>query len=152
MRVFAETRKWMQKSAQTRAQKGAQNFSDQKLQTTRFETTRFGNSQNEHHQEIFARFRRRAEHSFGQDGFKHWAQRVFCPQHQPVICVRERARRVFFRRPYRVCQEIHWGFSSLDGPIRANRIADSRESPDSRESSRGSPELNPFFANRTSGG
>ena len=31
-----------------------------------------------------------------------------------------------------------WRFRTLDGPIRANRFADSRESPDSRESSRGS--------------
>ena len=39
-----------------------------------------------------------------------------------------------------------------DGPIRANRFADPRGSPDSRESLQGVPKLNPFFANRVSGG
>ena len=36
---------------------------------------------------------------------------------------------------------------NLDGPIRANRFADSRESSDSRESFQGS-RSEPFFANR----
>ena len=36
------------------------------------------------------------------------------------------------------------GLSALDGPIRANRFADSRESPDSRESCQGS-RTEPFF-------
>ena len=40
----------------------------------------------------------------------------------------------------------------LDGPIRTNRFADSRESPDSRESFQGSQTEPPFFANRASGG
>ena len=42
----------------------------------------------------------------------------------------------------------------INGPIRANRFADSRESPDSRTSIQGSrSELNPFFcANRASEG
>ena len=40
----------------------------------------------------------------------------------------------------------------LDGPIRANRFADSRASPDSRESIQGIPELNPFSANRANRG
>ena len=39
----------------------------------------------------------------------------------------------------------------LDGPIRANRFADLRESPDSRESFQGS-RAEPLFANRASGG
>ena len=41
--------------------------------------------------------------------------------------------------------------SNLDGPIRANQFADSRESPDSRESFQGS-RTEPLFANRASGG
>ena len=44
------------------------------------------------------------------------------------------------------------GFRALDGPIRANRFADSRESPDSREWFQGSRPEPPFFANRASGG
>ena len=40
----------------------------------------------------------------------------------------------------------------LDGPICANLFADSRESPDSRESVQGSRTEPPFFANRASGG
>ena len=35
--------------------------------------------------------------------------------------------------------------SSLDGPIRANRFADSRESPDSRESVQSSRIVEPLF-------
>ena len=37
---------------------------------------------------------------------------------------------------------------TLDGPILANRFADSRESPDSRESFQGSRTEPLFFANR----
>ena len=39
----------------------------------------------------------------------------------------------------------------LDGPIRANRFADSRETSDSRESFHGF-QTEPLFANRASGG
>ena len=50
------------------------------------------------------------------------------------------------------CQ-VSW---NLDGPIRANRFADSRGSLDSRESFQGSPtepsRTEPFFANHASGG
>ena len=42
-------------------------------------------------------------------------------------------------------------FLDIDGPIRANRFTDSRESLDSRESFQ-VPELNPFVANSASGG
>ena len=41
--------------------------------------------------------------------------------------------------------------SSLDGPIRANRFADSRESPDSRESCQG-PRTEPLFCESHFGG
>ena len=41
---------------------------------------------------------------------------------------------------------------SLDGPIRANRFADSRESPDSRESFQGSRTEPPFCKLRFGGG
>ena len=44
------------------------------------------------------------------------------------------------------------GIRCVDGPIRANRFADSRESPDSRESLQGSRTEPLFFANRASGG
>ena len=43
-------------------------------------------------------------------------------------------------------------FLNLDGPICANRFANSRESPDSRESFQGSQTEPLFFANRASGG
>ena len=39
----------------------------------------------------------------------------------------------------------------LDGPIRVNRFADSRESPDSHEWFSGFPNRTPFLANRASG-
>ena len=44
-----------------------------------------------------------------------------------------------------------WNAGSLDGPIRANRFADSRESPDSRESFQGS-RTEPLFCESRFGG
>ena len=52
---------------------------------------------------------------------------------------------VFFLHIY---QDIVW---TLDGPIRANRFADSRESPDSRESFQG-PRTEPLFCESRFGG
>ena len=50
-----------------------------------------------------------------------------------------------------LCVHCLSGWSPLDDPIRANRFADSRESPDSRESFQGSRTEPLFFANRASG-
>ena len=63
-------------------------------------------------------------------------------------------RQIF--RPYKFFSHstLSMYICHLDGPIHADRFADSRESPDSRESFQGSrtAELNPCFANRAFGG
>ena len=75
--------------------------------------------------------RKRAEHSFGEHGFKHRTQGVFLPSpssgvensvssSQPIICVPKWTHRVF-RRTHRVCPKTQWGsVSSLLRNIRAD--------------------------------
>ena len=68
---------------------------------------------------------RRAEHGFGEHGFKHWTQwgphRVPVSSSRPIICWPKRTHRVL-RRTHRVCCRTQWVVSHRNNYKRIKKI------------------------------